>query len=288
MAFTFQFPKVVGLPWSKLYFYQTGTSTPQDTYTTNALSVAHANPVEADSAGVFPAIYLDPTLPHYRVTYATSADVDLYTQDNVPSNQNVQQSMRLESTNPFVFLYDTDGTSNSRKYRIRAAGAAFEIQASNDAEDTFTTILRHESGVLYSNTTEVAVTSSGTFTGTLSTGFATPPTGTVSYRKINNVVTLFIGGTGITGTSNGTGLEMTGLPAALRPTNAKIVPTAALQDNSNQQHCGEVTISSGGTLTFRIARTDVTANFVRNSASGFTNSGGKGLNAGWSITYGLD
>ena len=287
MPSLFYLPKVESLPGAKLYFYQSGTSTPQNVYTDDGLTVAHSSPVTADANGVFAPIYLDPTLPDYRVRLETSTSVLVYQVDDVPSNQNVQQSMRLESTNPFLFLYDTDGTSGSRKYRVRASGAAFEVQSSNEAESVFTTILRYESGVLYSNATEVAVTSSGTFTGTLSTGFAVAPTGTVNYRKINNVVTLWIN-SAIGGTSNGTGLEMTGLPAGIRPTTAKTVPTAALEDNSNFQCCGEVDIINSGKLTFRISRTDLTANFVRNSASGFTNSGGKGLAAGWTITYGLD
>jgi hypothetical protein len=276
-----------GLAGAKLHFTQTGTSTPQNVYTNEALTIAHSNPVVADASGVFAPIYLDPTLPSYRVLFTTAADVTIYQVDGIPSNQNIQQSIRLESTNPFLFLYDTDGTSGSRKYRIRAAGDAFEVQSANDAESVFTTIIKYQSGILYSNATEVAVTSSGTFTGTLSTGFAVAPTGTVNYRKINNVVTLWTN-SAIGGTSNGTGLEMTGLPAALIPATAKTVLTAALQNNSNYQHCGEVTITAGGLLIFRLARTDITANFVRNGASSFTNSGGKGIEGGWTITYGLD
>jgi hypothetical protein len=85
----FKLPKAVGLdtaanvyPGAKLSFFETTTTTPQDTYTTSALNVAHPNPVVADSAGVFPAIYLDPTLV-YKLTYTTSADVLIYTIDPV-------------------------------------------------------------------------------------------------------------------------------------------------------------------------------------------------------------
>ena len=51
----FQFPRQIAIsPGSryagaKLNFYLTGTTTPTDTYTTPALSVAHDNPVVADS-----------------------------------------------------------------------------------------------------------------------------------------------------------------------------------------------------------------------------------------------
>lgn len=69
-------------PGAKAYFYATTTSTPQDTYTTSALNVAHANPVVADANGVFASIYLDPSLL-YKLTLTTSADVLIYTQDPV-------------------------------------------------------------------------------------------------------------------------------------------------------------------------------------------------------------
>lgn len=46
---------------AKLYFYLTGTLTPQDTYTTSALTTTHPSPVVANGAGRFATIYLDDT-----------------------------------------------------------------------------------------------------------------------------------------------------------------------------------------------------------------------------------
>lgn len=48
------------------YFYVTGTSTPTPVYTTGDLSVEHSNPVIANAAGRFAAIYLDSNVT-YRV-----------------------------------------------------------------------------------------------------------------------------------------------------------------------------------------------------------------------------
>lgn len=59
---------------AKLNFYRTGTSTPQDTYTTSALNIANANPVVADSNGRFPPIYLG-TAFDYKVILTDAADV---------------------------------------------------------------------------------------------------------------------------------------------------------------------------------------------------------------------
>lgn len=42
----------------QLFFYETGTTTPRDTYTNEAATIANANPVISDSNGVFPDIWI--------------------------------------------------------------------------------------------------------------------------------------------------------------------------------------------------------------------------------------
>lgn len=69
------------LAGAKLYTYVTGTATPLSTYTDDALAVAQANPVVADSAGRFPAIYLGNA--DYKMILKTSADVTVATWDPV-------------------------------------------------------------------------------------------------------------------------------------------------------------------------------------------------------------
>lgn len=64
----------LNLDGAKWFFYRTGTTTPQSVYTTAALSAAHSNPVTADAAGKFPAIYFDSTLS-YRGVLKTSDEV---------------------------------------------------------------------------------------------------------------------------------------------------------------------------------------------------------------------
>lgn len=61
-----------GLPmaFAQLSFTLTGTTTPASVYTDAALCTAHADPVVADDAGIFPAIYLDPDVV-YRVRMIT-------------------------------------------------------------------------------------------------------------------------------------------------------------------------------------------------------------------------
>jgi hypothetical protein len=68
------------LSGGKLFAYAAGTTTPQDTYTSSALTSANANPVVLDSAGRA-TIFLSSSA--YKFTLKTSADVTVWTVDNV-------------------------------------------------------------------------------------------------------------------------------------------------------------------------------------------------------------
>lgn len=70
-------------PGAKAYFYRTGTTTPKNTYADAAFVSANTNPVIADGGGAFGPIFLDTSAGEYRLTLRTSADVLIYTQDNV-------------------------------------------------------------------------------------------------------------------------------------------------------------------------------------------------------------
>jgi len=72
-----------GVPLSggKLYFYDTGTTTPRNTWSDKALSVLNANPVQLDSAGrANTEIWGSGS---YRVVVADASDNPIYTRDNV-------------------------------------------------------------------------------------------------------------------------------------------------------------------------------------------------------------
>jgi hypothetical protein len=74
-------------PGAKLHVYRAGTTTQAVPYTTAALSTQHTNPIIANSAGQFGAIYLDPTTGHdYKFVLTTSGGTQLWSEDNVPAN----------------------------------------------------------------------------------------------------------------------------------------------------------------------------------------------------------
>lgn len=124
----------------------------------------------------------------------------------------------------------------------------------------------------------------GSFTGTL-TGYAAGPTGTVFWQRSGKRIQLWLQNAAITGTSNTAALTMTGLPAAVQPTNQKHAFCLTIDNNVALACIAEV---SGGTITFYALRTGTVANRVDTVAAGFTNSGTKGLGIGWVITYVLD
>lgn len=88
MARIFQLPQQVPIvggepsPGAMANFYLTGTTTPTDTYTDDALTTPHANPVVADAAGVFPVIYLDPDIV-YRLVLNNSDTTLIYDEDPI-------------------------------------------------------------------------------------------------------------------------------------------------------------------------------------------------------------
>lgn len=68
-------------PGAKAFFYQTGGTTLQDVYTTDALTTPHTNPVVADAGGKFPSIYLDNTVEYRVVVKSSDESVTFFDED---------------------------------------------------------------------------------------------------------------------------------------------------------------------------------------------------------------
>lgn len=66
-------------PAAKLYFYETGTTTPKDTYSDAGLTTPNANPVVANADGLFGVIYLG--TGDYAVTLKDANNNTLWTVD---------------------------------------------------------------------------------------------------------------------------------------------------------------------------------------------------------------
>jgi hypothetical protein len=126
----------------------------------------------------------------------------------------------------------------------------------------------------------VAIVQAGSFTGTLNNGFTSNPTGTVNYQRVGKIVTLTCIA-GITGTSNGTSMGMTGLPAAVTPATGSPQVTCVVLDGGGST-LGSAQVGSG-TITFFSNR-----NGTALVGAQFSNIGTKGISGGWTITYTLD
>jgi len=81
----------------KLYFYETGTSTPKDTYSDSALTTPNANPVVADASGRFAGIFLSGS---YKVVLKDSSDVTIWTEDPVSGAASGSLGSLTEDTTP--------------------------------------------------------------------------------------------------------------------------------------------------------------------------------------------
>ncbi len=85
----------------------------------------------------------------------------------------------------------------------------------------------------------------------------------------------------ITGTSNSTSLLLSGLPVSLRPSSLVLGFITCTRNSGLSGRLTEAGISSSGQITFEIYD-DITDS---PSSTGYTASGSKGLQAGWSLSY---
>jgi len=107
MAAIFYLPRAVAIndsgrpyPGALANFYLTGTNTRTDTFTSSALTTPHSNPVQADSAGLLPAIYLDPEIDCKLVL--TQANGTLIYSVDPANNSALSQSDLGQIINPLT------------------------------------------------------------------------------------------------------------------------------------------------------------------------------------------
>lgn len=269
----------------KLTFSATGSSTLQNTYSDINLTVANANPVVADASGVFSKIYLDPTLPNYRVKLTTSANVLIYQEDDIPSNQNTTQSFRLKATAPALTFEETDASSDNKIWRLKVNGEQLLLTILNDAEAVETTVFTFDRTGTTVDTLNFAgqyLTVQGNLTATQIsssiasanlTGCTATVTGTLTVRRTGTKVAYYFPST-ISGTSNTNAMSITniGSPAF---SNGGTILTRVI--DNGVVVLGTVSIGASG-ITFGVG-----------AASGaFTAAGTKGIPGGTLIVYDTD
>jgi hypothetical protein len=133
MSNIFYFPRAHSLPGAKLTFSVSGTTTLQNTYQDVLLQTPHQNPVTADADGYFAPIYLDPSLPNYRIKHTTSANVLIEQLDGIPAAGSTGQSLLLSSVGAALTLEDTSQASGERRWKVRLTGSSFAISTADNS-----------------------------------------------------------------------------------------------------------------------------------------------------------
>lgn len=294
---------------AKLYVYRAGTLTDLPVYTTASFSIAHPQPVQADASGLFPAIYIDPSLGFdVRVILKTSANVAIYDEDNIPRSSNVLGATTVTGTlsvsdratsdgvtstdtvvisepHPRVYLNETDAAAGKRAWCLEVDGAVLTLSTVTDGLAAGSPILKVTRG------TGTAITSielggstiieSGSFTITGTTGYTGSPSGTMKYIKNGSMVTLYPNGN-IVGSVPGapTAVVWTGIPAALQPATARTSACVISNSPVTVVEAGFVTVSASLTLY------KGTVSYL-GSATNFATAVATGFPSDFCVTYAL-
>lgn len=98
-----------GYSGAKLTIYEAGTTTPASIYSDANLTTPLANPVTADSGGVFPAIYAAEGAT-FDIICKTAGGTTLYTEDDVPALGGDGVSLARDFGNSRFQVYGSGGT----------------------------------------------------------------------------------------------------------------------------------------------------------------------------------
>jgi hypothetical protein len=146
------------IPGAFAAFYATTTSTPQPIYADAALSIALSNPIQSDSNGVFPQIWLNDALPAYKVIlfypdqnnplipgavvpgargtidpYNASFDAAAFVSLFWPQTQPRTQAEIDASVTPIHYQYPVDPYIDPRRYGADPTGSADSTAAMQNA-----------------------------------------------------------------------------------------------------------------------------------------------------------
>lgn len=306
----------VPYPSAKLYTYKAGTLIALSTYTSESFGVPLSNPIVADANGLFPAIYLNPSLGFdLRMILKTSADVQIWDEDNIPRSQTFFSSIvtlsslsagsaiingsllanpiLIQGLAPYLEFFENDAAVDSRRFHIYQDNGIFGITTKTDAgasgKDVF--IATHGSGTAISsialgNATDLPTYTlngmadwlDGSFIGTL-TGMTGATTGTFYYRKRGHLTSIHAR-TAAFGTSNTTAFTLTGIPTSIMPSNVSTYPFIV--------HCLNVldnSLSVAGTAQSLTTSSITFGTGTTGAVNNFTAANGKGMSAGWNITF---
>lgn len=234
------------LAGGKLYSYEAGTTTPKDTYTTQAGTVAQSNPIVLDSSGFIPVstgMWIEGS---YKFKLTDSNDVEIWTIDNVTSFSTLTESSSTTTAPPTqnklapaenlviyrgsataitinatsVTLKNSSGdralfSSLSQAVSITTSGAG-GLDAGSEASSTWYHIWAigktdgTKSAVFSTSTSAPTLPSGYTYYGYLGAVYNDSSGDLVSFRQLGNRVTVAVQ----TGVSAGTATTFTAIDLA--------------------------------------------------------------------------
>ena len=165
------------LSGGKIYAYVAGSSTPADTYTTSAGSVANANPIILDSGG-YPATggsvveVWGTSGVSYKLTLKTSADVTVWTRDNISGINDVSSTASEWTSGPAPTYISATSFS-----LVGDQTAEFQVGRRLKTTNTAGTIYSTISAIAYGAVTTVTVVNDS---GTLDSGLSAVSYGLLS------------------------------------------------------------------------------------------------------------
>jgi hypothetical protein len=174
------------VPSGKLYFYRTGTTTPQNTYSDSDLTVANDNPVVANADGTIDTtIYLDNTTGYdYTVVAKDEAGAEIWSKDDVVASNSAAPSFRVIGGTAYIYFQETDATANNTRWRVGANAEAFFIQVGNDAEAAWVTAFQVERTA---NTVDLITFLAPFLLGSLSSTLTTVRNGSATFSAATTV-----------------------------------------------------------------------------------------------------
>lgn len=178
---------------AKIYYYETGSTTPKAVYSNAGLTSAITQPVTANSLGVMPVVYL--SAGRYKRVVTTSADATLsaYAADPIDSSlEKITASSAPSTTYPFLEYYNS---SDGHLYRRDSTNSSWIDLGTVDSLGNAATVAQM-------------------LAGTVTNAFGTPDSTAALWQRgtdIASATTLSLPSTGggvfnITGTTTITGI----------------------------------------------------------------------------------
>jgi hypothetical protein len=287
----------------KLFTYEAGTTTKLSTYTDSGGMSTNTNPVILDYRGEC-NLWIPPNVP-YKYVLAPSTDTDpptnpIWSVDDVVSSQLITLYGGLDtgSADAYILTFTANFTvyadgiviywipantnTGASTLNVNGLGPIDIVNQNGDALTASQIIAGQVITVMYLNGDFLLISSgiaasvsTGTFTPSWS-GFSADPTGDMAWQVTGRMATLEWLGT--TGTSDANFMTIDNLPSNLRPTTRSLVGmSAAVMIDNGANKLGSVGHAALGTVQFNLGTTP--------SGTGFTTSGPKGLDTGWTWTY---